>query len=124
MNDEQMSTAENVESVEEEKIVWTEPVTPRETIESWSESLLGGDEIDDLQSRWNSIQVEFVDEPHTSVEQADALVAETMEMIARMLSEKQATLKELWVDHEDISTEDLRIALQRYRSFFNRLLIL
>ena len=124
MNDEQMSTAENVESVEEEKIVWTEPVTPRETIESWSESLLGGNEIDDLQSRWNSIQVEFVDEPHTSVEQADALVAETMEMIARMLSEKQATLKELWVDHEDISTEDLRIALQRYRSFFNRLLIL
>ena len=139
MNEEQMSTEENAEVVEEASIVWTEQGAPEEVVrerkmawmeqeiseeagESWSEPLLGGEEIEELQSRWNSIQKDFVDAPLTSVERADALAAETMEKIARMSAETRASLIELWEDHEDISTEDLRIALQRYRSFFNRLL--
>lgn len=86
--------------------------------------LLQDHEIDDLRSRWNSIQTGFVDEPRASVEQADALVAEVMKRIAQMFAEQRATLDKQWADHEDVSTEDLRVTLQRYRSFFNRLLSL
>jgi len=123
MNKQQMSTVEHMEAVDEAKIVWTEQGTPEEADEGWSEPWLDGEEIDELQSRWNSIQKDFVDAPRTSVEHADVLVAEAMEKIVRVFSEKRATLKELWIDDEDVSTEDLRIVLQHYRSFFNRLLI-
>ena len=84
--------------------------------------LLQDHEIDDLRSRWSSIQTGFVDEPRASVEQADALVAEVMKRIAQMFAEQRATLDKQWADHEDVSTEDLRVTLQRYRSFFDRLL--
>jgi len=124
MSEEQVSTAELVDAAEEENLDRTQRATSNEVPESWQEVLLSGEEIDELQSRWNSIQIEFVDEPRNSVEQADALVAEAMEKITRMFSEKRATLDEQWVNHEDISTEDLRIALKRYRSFFNRLITL
>jgi len=123
MSKEPMSTVEHMEAVDEAKIVWTEQGTPEEADEGWLEPWLDGEEIDELQSRWNSIQKDFVDAPRTSVEQADALVVEAMEKIERMFSERRATLRELWIDDEDASTEDLRIVLQRYRSFFNRLLI-
>lgn len=86
--------------------------------------LLQDHEIDDLRSRWSSIQTGFVDEPRASVEQADALVAEVMKRIAQMFAEQRAILDKQWADHEDVSTEDLRVTLQRYRSFFNRLLAL
>jgi hypothetical protein len=86
--------------------------------------LLRDEEIDQLRTRWNAIQIEFVDEPRASVEQADALVAEVMKRIAQMFAEKRATLDEQWANHDDVSTEDLRVALQRYRSFFHRLLTL
>lgn len=86
--------------------------------------LLQDHEIDDLRSRWSSIQTGFVDEPRASVEQADALVAEVMKRIAQMFAEQRATLDKQWANNEDVSTEDLRVTLQRYRSFFNRLLTL
>jgi hypothetical protein len=70
------------------------------------------------------IQSEFVNEPRTSVEQADALVAETLDRIQQAFSKQRTVLNEQWASHADISTEDLRIALQSYRSFFNRLLAL
>jgi hypothetical protein len=81
-----------------------------------------GEDVDELRSRWNSIQTKFVDEPRTSVEQADALVADTLHRIETMFSEKRAILENKWVKQADISTEDLRTALQDYRSFFKRLL--
>ena len=124
MSEEQVSTAELVDAAEEENLDRTERATSNEVPESWQEVLLSGEEIDELQSRWNSIQIEFVDEPHTSVEQADALVAEVMSRITQMFSEKRAILDEQWANQENVSTEDLRIALQSYRSFFNRLLAL
>jgi hypothetical protein len=93
-------------------------------VESQVVQLLQDHEIDELRSRWNTIQTGFVDEPRTSVEQADALVAEVMKRIAQMFAEQRANLDKQWADHEDVSTEDLRVTLQRYRSFFNRLLAL
>jgi hypothetical protein len=63
-----------------------------------------------------------VDEPGRSVEQADLLVAEVMKQLAKTFAEKRAKLEPQLVQGEPISTEDLRVALQHYRSFFDRLL--
>lgn len=78
--------------------------------------------IDELRSRWNSIQAQFVDQPCTAIEQADALIADALERIQKSLAEQQAVLRDRWYDHEDISTEELRVTLQDYRSYLNSLL--
>ena len=77
---------------------------------------------DSFRTRWLEIQASFVDEPGRSVEQADLLVAEVMKQLAKTFAEKRAKLEPQLVKGEAISTEDLRIALQHYRSFFDRLL--
>jgi hypothetical protein len=77
---------------------------------------------DGFQERWRSIQTGFVDEPRQSVEQADALVAEAMSMLAETFARERQALEAQWGRGADVSTEDLRVALQRYRSFFERLL--
>jgi hypothetical protein len=75
-----------------------------------------------FRSRWTEVQVGFVDEPRTAVEQADSLVAEMMKRLAQVFADERGKLEEQWSRGDDISTEDLRVALQRYRSFFDRLL--
>jgi len=75
----------------------------------------------DFQGRWDNIQVSFVDEPRRAVEQADNLVAETMKGLADNFARERSNLESQW-EHGEPSTEDLRQALQRYRSFFQRLL--
>jgi hypothetical protein len=75
-----------------------------------------------FQSRWEEIQVRFVDEPRGAVEDADALVATVMQRLAEGFAQERERLEAQWGRGEDISTEDLRVALQRYRSFFQRLL--
>jgi len=77
---------------------------------------------DEFQSRWEEIQVRFVDEPRGAVEDADALVATVMQRLAEGFASERERLEAQWGRGEDISTEDLRVALQRYRSFFQRLL--
>ena len=79
-------------------------------------------ESEQFRSRWNSIQVQFVDEPRRSVEQADELVAQTMKRLAEMFARERERLEQDWDRGDNVSTEDLRVALQRYRSFFDRLL--
>jgi hypothetical protein len=76
----------------------------------------------DFQSRWETIQTGFVDEPRQTVEQADELVAQVMRQLAEGFAAERERLEQQWGRGEDVSTEDLRIALQRYRSFFQRLL--
>jgi hypothetical protein len=75
-----------------------------------------------FQARWEEIQVRFVDEPRGAVEDADALVATVMQRLAEGFAQERERLEGQWGRGEDISTEDLRVALQRYRSFFRRLL--
>jgi hypothetical protein len=75
-----------------------------------------------FQGRWEEIQVRFVDEPRGAVEDADALVATVMQRLAEGFAQERERLETQWGRGEDISTEDLRVALQRYRSFFRRLL--
>lgn len=80
------------------------------------------DETDKLCARWTELQARFVDEPYTTVEQSDELVAEAFDKITQGFTNQQTILRQLWVNHENTSTEDLRIALQKYRSILNRLL--
>jgi polyhydroxyalkanoate synthesis regulator phasin len=118
-----VDATQTLEAREEEKIEWNEqPALIPQVVEIESVTWLNSGEIDELRSRWNSIQIEFVNDPRTSVEQADALVAEVLEKIEQAFSNKRTKLDEQWINHKDISTEDLRFALQSYRSFFNRLL--
>ena len=79
-------------------------------------------EANDFHSRWTDIQTGFVDEPRRSVEQADALVAEVIKRLANSFAEERSRLEGQWGRGDDVSTEDLRVALRRYRSFFDRLL--
>ena len=83
---------------------------------------LDRDWINQLRSKWTPIQAQFVDQPRAAVEQAEALVAEAVERITQMLTSQQTSLSEQLCNHEDASTEDLRITLQNYRSFLNNLL--
>jgi hypothetical protein len=79
-------------------------------------------ELQDLRSKWDRIQVGFVDEPRNTVEEADSLVASTMKRGAEVFAQERSTVEQQWDRGDQISTEDLRLALQRYRSFFHRLL--
>jgi hypothetical protein len=110
--------------IEENKKWQMQASTPEAVVESQQLTWLKVEEIDELKSRWNSIQIEFVDEPRKSVEQADTLLVEALEKINHALANKRTMLNESWANHEDMSTEDLRIALQGYRTFLNRLLAL
>lgn len=106
-------SAEIVENVET-------PIIVESMLSRW----LQDDVIEKLKSRWNAIQIEFVNEPRESVIQADALVTETLEQIKQVFSNNRTVLDDQQANAVTISTEDLRVALQSYRSFFNRLLAL
>jgi len=79
-------------------------------------------ELEGLRNRWSEVQTAFVDEPRKAVEQADGLVAAAMKRLAEVFAEERSKLEQQWDRGDNVSTEDLRIALQRYRSFFQRLL--
>jgi len=97
--------------------------TPIDTNAGSSASLLNREETEQFRTRWNEIQGRFVDEPRTAVEQADELVTEVIELITEMFNNEHRSLEAQWNKGNDVSTEDLRIALQRYRSFFNSLVV-
>ncbi len=84
--------------------------------------LLPASELQDLRRNWDQIQAAFVDEPRKAVGQADSLVASTMKRLAEVFAQERSNLEGQWDRGDNISTEDLRLALQRYRSFFHRLL--
>ncbi|MBP2579628.1 hypothetical protein J3A78_000106 [Streptomyces sp. PvR006] len=86
------------------------------------EPLLGADDTAKYQEKWGEIQGRFVDDPQEAVRSADAVVAEVMQTLARSFSAHKQGLEEQWGQGEQVATEDLRLALQHYRSFFNRLL--
>jgi hypothetical protein len=90
--------------------------------EGRTEPLLSSSDSGSLKSRWTDIQAQFVDEPRRCVEQADSLVAELMQQLAKMFADERSRLEGQWDRGDEVSTEDLRQALRRYRSFFERLL--
>jgi len=90
--------------------------------EAASGPLFADTESHDFRSKWDQIQIGFVDEPRKAVQDADALVAQTMKRLAEIFSDERKKMETQWDRGDDVSTEDLRMALHRYRSFFNRLL--
>ncbi len=111
------------------------PVQPRDTSaaasrvpgpaageEAMAAPLFPPDEAQGYRTRWDAIQTGFVDEPRRAVEEADALVADVMKRLADGFSKEREGLEKQWDRGDRISTEDLRLALRRYRSFFHRLL--
>lgn len=84
--------------------------------------LFGQSALQDFRSRWGAIQTGFVDNPGGAVKQADELVAAVMKRLAEVFADERANLEQEWAKRNDVSTEDLRVSIRRYRSFFNRLL--
>jgi hypothetical protein len=84
--------------------------------------LFSPDEAESLRGRWDGIQTEFVDEPRSAVEKADALVGDVMQRLQDGFGNERNRLEREWDRGDGVSTEDLRVALKRYRSFFDRLL--
>jgi hypothetical protein len=107
---------------EPEEVEEVAPETATEPRADDDGPLLPESQGSELQARWEAIQVRFVDDPRNAVEEADALVASTMQQLADGFASAREDLEGQWSRGEDISTEDLRVALQRYRSFFRRLL--
>jgi hypothetical protein len=85
-------------------------------------SLFPSNDAEEFRSRWDSIQTGFVDEPRQAVEQADHLVDEAMKKLSSTFTDERAGLERQWSQGDDVSTEDLRMALRKYRTFFDRLL--
>jgi len=85
-------------------------------------SLFSEDEARNFRKRWEQVQTEFVDEPRGSVEKADELVASTIKRLTEVFANERARLEREWAKGDNVSTEDLRQALRKYRSFFDRLL--
>ena len=115
-----------MDDVEDNKIPAVGEVTPESLINPITEdqiTLLKTEDTERFQMRWNGIQGNFVDDPQAAVQQADELVSEVVEQITRMFADERNNLEGQWKQGNDVSTEDLRKALQHYRSFFKRLVV-
>jgi hypothetical protein len=97
-------------------------VETRSTADAADAPLFASDEAETFRSRWTDIQTGFVDQPRKAVEDADGLVAEVIQKLAQVFADERSKLESQWGQGDDVSTEDFRIAMQRYRSFFDRLL--
>lgn len=97
---------------------------PVNTIDDELEPLFEEDEAKKFRSRWLAIQSKFVDDPRDSVKQADELVADIIKNVTMNFADRRIGLEKQWNSGENISTEDMRVTLKRYRSFFERLLTL
>lgn len=98
------------------------PTRPRLVPASSPAALFSSEDVADLRTRWGSVQAGFVDEPRWAVQEADKLVATAVDRITEGLARERSSLESQWGRGDEVSTEDLRLALQRYRAFFDRLL--
>ena len=113
--EETISTADLANTVERKDI----PVNGQEEQPG---PLLAPNMVQDFQTRWDRIQTGFVDEPREAVHQADELVAQAIKSLAENFAEARRKLEEQWDRGDNVSTEDLRVALRKYRMFFHKLL--
>ena len=108
--------------LERDPVTGRQPFTTPPSDEPTRTMLFKEDEAGKFRSRWTEIQGAFVDSPRSAVERADSLVAETMKRLAEMFADERAKLEAQWDRGDNVTTEDLRVGLQRYRAFFDRLL--
>jgi hypothetical protein len=132
-NDEKLSTADIVhpersrdvqQAIVDDRNRQTDPqvFATQKAPENSVAPLVPDDELHNFRARWDQVQTSFVDEPRQAVEQADSLVANVVKRIAEQFSNERAKLEEQWAKGDNVSTEDLRQGLKRYRAFFDRLL--
>jgi hypothetical protein len=120
-NDNQV--VDNTRNDQPRDIEGTRALVPEKTLTNDKPTqLFPDDELNDLRARWDKTQIGFVDEPRAAVEQADSLVATVVKRIAEQFAAERAELEHQWDRGDNVSTEDLRQALRKYRSFFDRLL--
>ncbi len=115
-----LSTAELAQRAEASPSQASSPAAAPE--DSERVSLFPENELGDFRRRWQDVQGSFVDDPRTAVRNADKLVASLMTRLAQVFADERGKLEHEWDKGESVSTEDLRVALRRYRSFFDRLL--
>lgn len=94
----------------------------REDHQDEQPSYMRQDAKNEMNTRWQEVQTEFVDDPRKSVAHAHQLVSDAVQRIVDTFTEERNQLERQWSEGEDVSTEDLRVCLQRYREFFTRLL--
>jgi hypothetical protein len=117
--DERLTTGDESSAARTERSqMETEPSSEPST----ERSLLADNDLSGLRSRWDDVQAAFVDNPKECVQKADTLVAEVVEQLTTGFSDARSRLEAQWARGEKVSTEDLRVALKRYRDFFQRLL--
>ena len=122
MSDDRLTTRDIARSMETATANPSSP--PAQTLEAAALPMFSSDEALGYRTRWEAVQTGFVDEPRKAVEEADALVAQVIKRLAEVFSDERTNLEHQWDRGDQISTEDLRIALRKYRSFFDRLLSL
>ena len=115
---ERLQTGDLVGDDADAPIARDESTSERESLEP----LFDAQRSNELQDRWHALQARFVDDPRETVQDADSLVAELLQELAQGFNQARSGLEEQWSRGDDVSTEDLRLTLQRYRSFFERLL--
>jgi hypothetical protein len=122
MSDDRLTTRDIARSME--TATANPPSPPAAAADARALPMFSADEATGYRTRWEAVQTGFVDEPRKAVEEADALVAQVIKRLTEVFADERTTLEHQWDQGDQISTEDLRIALRKYRSFFDRLLSL
>lgn len=114
---------ESVADLDREPMPAQQPVAPTAPTDTATDSaLIAEDQLTGLRARWDHVQASFVDDPRECVQKADGLVTDVVEHLTSSFAHARSGLEAQWARGEDASTEDLRVALKRYREFFERLL--
>jgi hypothetical protein len=118
-----LTTSERNEAVDDPSVSGVVETMPQRISNDVAPTpLFSQTDVSDLRGRWTKVQTGFVDEPRRAVAEADKLVATVMQRLAEAFASERASLEKQWESGDNVSTEDLRVAMQRYRSFFDRLL--
>ena len=118
MNEERLTTRDLAEATGRTAAAVEKPAAAVDR----SVAMFPGEETTGYRTRWDAIQTGFVDEPRKAVEEADALVAQMIKRLTEVFADERSSLEKQWDRGAQVSTEDLRQSLRKYRSFFERLL--
>jgi len=116
---EAVDTGVNAEQEREADVV---SIEDRQRNKAGRASLVSQRELENLRSRWTSVQASFVDDPRSAVKEADELISGAIKQLSETLHNQRSQLETQWSSGSQVSTEDLRRSLQQYRTFFDRLL--
>lgn len=104
------------------EIVPARPANETPAADNFAGPLFADEELQRFRTQWDKVQTSFVDEPREAVRSADSLVANVVQRIAEQFAQERDQLERQWDSGANVSTEDLRQSLKRYRALFGRLL--